>query len=421
MTDNLTTIGEIAEIFDGPHATPNKTDEGPYFLNIASLQNGRLALDASAHVSNEDFIRWTKRVTPRDGDLLFSYETRLGEAALMPANIKACLGRRMGLLRPMRNKVMPEFLLYSYIAPHFQKEIIANTIKGATVERISISEIGKFTLRLPSITEQQEIASVLSALDAKIDLNQRINSELEALAKTIYDYWFVQFDFPDAKGRPYKTSGGKMIWNDALKREIPAGWEVGMLGSWIHIKRGISYTSSDLSKSGAPLINLNSFNLDGTIKPHGTKWFSGKFRDEQRIAPEELVVAITDVTRNADIIGKSFVVPDLFGESPLISCDVVAISGGEHFPVFYLEQLFNSNHYHSYIRHFASGTLVLHLDLNGMNVFSGRKVLDLGFDFVYLLFDKAQVFFLGEDHAERPTGAGKNKPAETRENDPVIR
>src|SRR5688572_15403727 len=75
------------------------------------------------------------------------------------------------------------------------------------------------------ILKQQKIAAVLSAIDAKIDLNNRINAELEALAKTIYDYWFVQFDFPDTEGRPYKSSGGKMVWNDALKREVPTGWE----------------------------------------------------------------------------------------------------------------------------------------------------------------------------------------------------
>lgn len=79
------------------------------------------------------------------------------------------------------------------------------------------------------IDEQQKIAKVLSTLDAKIELNNRINRELEAMAKTLYDYWFVQFDFPDANGKPYKSSGGKMIYNEELKREIPKGWEVKKL------------------------------------------------------------------------------------------------------------------------------------------------------------------------------------------------
>jgi type I restriction enzyme S subunit len=84
---------------------------------------------------------------------------------------------------------------------------------------------------IPVTKHQQKIAAVLSSLDSKIELNNKINAELEAMAKTLYDYWFVQFDFPDKDGKPYKTSGGKMVWNDELKREIPDGWEVGKIGS----------------------------------------------------------------------------------------------------------------------------------------------------------------------------------------------
>jgi type I restriction enzyme S subunit len=78
-----------------------------------------------------------------------------------------------------------------------------------------------------NIDTQQKIAAALSALDAKIELNQRINAELESMAKTLYDYWFVQFDFPNEKGKPYKSAGGKMVWSEELKREIPLGWEAG--------------------------------------------------------------------------------------------------------------------------------------------------------------------------------------------------
>ena len=106
----------------------------------------------------------------------------------------------------------------------------------------------------PRPSTQKKIAAVLTALDTKIDLNNRINAELEALAKTIYDYWFVQFDFPDANGRPYKTSGGKMVWNEALKREIPAGWEaitIGegcdtILGGTPHTKNPDYWDSADI-------------------------------------------------------------------------------------------------------------------------------------------------------------------------------
>lgn len=82
---------------------------------------------------------------------------------------------------------------------------------------------------------QQRIASVLSSLDDKIELNNKINAELEAMAKTLYDYWFVQFDFPDSNGKPYRSSGGKMVYNEKLKREIPEGWEMKSLSSIIDV------------------------------------------------------------------------------------------------------------------------------------------------------------------------------------------
>ena len=81
-------------------------------------------------------------------------------------------------------------------------------------------------IKFPFFDNQQKISNVLSSLDSKIELNNKINKELESMAKTLYDYWFVQFDFPDENGKPYKSSGGKMVYNQELKREIPEGWGV---------------------------------------------------------------------------------------------------------------------------------------------------------------------------------------------------
>ncbi|MEE2603076.1 restriction endonuclease subunit S [Alcanivorax sp.] len=226
-------------------------------------------------------------------------------------------------------------------------------------------------MAIPAIDDKKlqiAIRKVLEAIDQKIELNNRINAELEAMAKTLYDYWFVQFDFPDTNGKPYKTSGGKMVYNPTLKREIPEGWIDCLLGDHVTFKRGISYKSGDIQNAGVPFINLNSFSLSGEFKLEGTKYYNGKFKPESKLNPGELVIAITDVTRNADIIGKSFVIPDIFDETPLMSCDVASVSSRK-FCNAYLEQLFNSESYHKYIKYYASGTLVLHLDLNGVKWF----------------------------------------------------
>lgn len=181
------TISDIGELYDGPHATPKRRDDGPYFLNISSLKSGRLDLAASDHVSEEDYTKWTRRVTPQGGDLLFSYETRIGEAALMPDGVRACLGRRMALLRPDQSVVVPRFLIYYYLSPEFQKVIESHTIHGATVNRIGLATMSKWEISIPDLSEQQAIAEVLGAIDDKIAANDQVITKLDELAAAEYE------------------------------------------------------------------------------------------------------------------------------------------------------------------------------------------------------------------------------------------
>lgn len=180
-----TTFGQLGKLFDGPHATPTRTTQGPYFLNISSLVGGRLDLNLSDHVSPEDYRRWTRRVTPRVDDLLFSYETRLGEVALMPDGVEACLGRRMALLRPDRSVVDPRFLVYFYLSPQFQGTIATHTIQGATVPRIGLSMMPSWPVSIPELGEQRAIAEVLGALDDKTAANDRLVERADSLAGAI--------------------------------------------------------------------------------------------------------------------------------------------------------------------------------------------------------------------------------------------
>lgn len=182
----LTTIGAIANIFDGPHATPTRTTVGPYFLNISSLSKGRLDLSQSDHVSTDEFAQWTKRVTPRPNDLLFSYETRLGEAALMPEGITACLGRRMALLRFDPKVVNARYFLYYFLSPGFQRLINSRAIHGATVNRIALSSMANWPVDLPPLHTQKAIAGVLESLDAKSEIDGKLSAIASNLATSMY-------------------------------------------------------------------------------------------------------------------------------------------------------------------------------------------------------------------------------------------
>ena len=122
-----------------------------------------------------------------------------------------------------KEKADYEFVYY-YLKTQYQQ---LRSLSSGVRKNLNSNDIKEFKIKLPiSISYQKQIALVLSSLDSKIEINNRINAELEAMAKTLYDYWFVQFDFPNSEGKPYKSSGGKMVWNEELKREIPEGWKV---------------------------------------------------------------------------------------------------------------------------------------------------------------------------------------------------
>lgn len=126
--------------------------------------------------------------------------------------------------------------------------------------QITFDLLSDYKVRVPDINEQKRISSLLSSLDKKIELNNQINAELESMAKTLYDYWFVQFDFPDENGKPYKSSGGKMVYNSVLKREIPEGWNDGSLNDIGQIVGGSTPNTSEdqnYCKNGIPWITPN--------------------------------------------------------------------------------------------------------------------------------------------------------------------
>lgn len=129
------------------------------------------------------------------------------------------------------------------------------------------SDFSNIEISVPNKIYQDRVATCLTSLDKKIELNNRINAELEAMAKTLYDYWFVQFDFPDKDGKPYKSSGGKMVWNEELKREIPEGWKDGTLEDISELVRGVTYNSEDIKekdcKETIPV--LRATNVTGNV------------------------------------------------------------------------------------------------------------------------------------------------------------
>jgi type I restriction enzyme S subunit len=215
-------------------------------LGISSLVAGRIDLAASEHLSEEDYVTWTRRVTPNPDDVVFSYETRLGEAARIPDGLKCCLGRRMALMRPDPTRVNARFLLYAYLGPQFQETIRQRTIHGSTVDRIPLVQFPRFPICVPQLPEQNAIAAILGSLDDKIELNRRMNQTLEAMAQALFKSWFVDFDPVRAKavGRPPTRMDAETAalfpdsLEDSVLGEIPQGWSVVPFSQQVNILSG---------------------------------------------------------------------------------------------------------------------------------------------------------------------------------------
>lgn len=244
-------IKEICEVYDGPHATPKKTVDGPVYLGIDAItDDGKINAKEFAHLSEEDYIKWTKRVTPQYGDIVFSYEATLGRYALIPKDFYGCLGRRLAIIRNVSKDIDTLWLYYYFLSPEWKQFIQSKIIKGSTVNRISVEDFPTYTVPNISIKVQRKIANILSKIDEKIALNNNINDNLEQQARLLYDYWFTQFDFPDENGEPYRSSGGKMVWNEQLKRTIPDGWTTNHLSDIFTFKSGYSFSSDLYEVSG---------------------------------------------------------------------------------------------------------------------------------------------------------------------------
>lgn len=227
-------LKEVCDVFDGPHATPTKTEEGPIYLGINAItEDGRLNEKEFVHLSTEDYDKWTKRVVPKENDIVFSYEATLGRYAIIPKGFYGCLGRRLAIIRNKSDTINTKWLFYYFFSPEWKALIRRNTVKGSTVDRISVEEFPMYTIPAVQKKEQDKIASILSTIDEKINTNNRINDNLQHQLRLMYDYWFTQFDFPDINGNPYKSSGGLMTWNGQLNQEIPYGWRVGTVGDCV--------------------------------------------------------------------------------------------------------------------------------------------------------------------------------------------
>lgn len=237
----------ISEYGDGIHGTPIYSNKGEYyFINGNNLEDGIIVInDDTLKVDSEQYEKIRRPLNDRT--VLLSINGTLGKTAFYRGE-KIALGKSACYIN-IKSDHNKEFFRYILTTKEFQKYMLL-VAHGSTIKNFAPSQVGEYEVELPDVNEHESIANLLSSLDAKISNNKAICSDLEAMAKLLYDYWFVQFDFPDENGKPYKSSGGKMVWNEELKREIPDGWEVKPLSDVFSITMGSSPSGASLNENG---------------------------------------------------------------------------------------------------------------------------------------------------------------------------
>ena len=233
-------LGEIGKISMCKRILKSQTNE---FSGIPFYKISTFGGTPTVYIDEKIYREYKEKYSyPKKGDILISAAGTIGKTVIFDGEDSYFQDSNIVWIENDESKVTNQFLYYFLQTNPFI------TTNGSTIKRLYNDNLRDTKIpNVPSIQQQNQITDILGALDKKIQINNQINQELEAMAKTLYDYWFVQFDFPDQNSKPYKSSGGKMVYNQDLKREIPEGWGVEKLGdiTICHDSKRVPLSSND--------------------------------------------------------------------------------------------------------------------------------------------------------------------------------
>ena len=242
------------------------TMDGPFIVGGLQIIDGKVLWNACAHISQERYDE-SPEIKLQENDILITKDGTIGKLAYI-ANVhgQATIASHIHLIRSKSNRIIQRFLFYYFNSPKFHS-IVEGKISGSVIAALTQADINKAEFPLPPINEQKAIAKILSDLDSKIELNQKMNKTLEAIAQAIFKHWFIDFEFPNEEGKPYKSSGEEMV--DSDWGEIPKGWQVKNFKDIVNLTMGVSPKGNSYNTDGfgVPLLNGAADFSNGMIEP----------------------------------------------------------------------------------------------------------------------------------------------------------
>jgi type I restriction enzyme S subunit len=336
------------------------------FLNTSDIDSGKIINKKYLPISE---LKGQAKKTIKKDDILFS-EIRPKNRRFAYVDVDDTedyvVSTKLMVLRKINPEVDNKYFYY-FLTSNSMLNILQNRAENriCSFPQITFDLLSDYKIRVPEIKEQQRIAGVLSALDSKIDLNNRVNAKLEAIAKTLYDYWFVQFDFPDKIGKPYKSSGGRMVWNEELKRDVPESWNVKSLAD-------ITDVSNDqLNPNDTPIKKFKHYSIPAFDESGTYKIESG---DE--IKSNKFIVKNTDVLVSKLNPWFSRVVYSADENDTICSTEFVVWRAKNISIKNYLYMIAKDASFRSYCTQSATGTSNSHKRVNPTVMMNYRVVYD---------------------------------------------
>lgn len=213
------------EITDGSHSSPKTVEQGYSMASVKDMEYSKINLETCRKISKEDYEKLVKgKCKPEINDVLIAKDgSYLKYVNVVKEDIDLVLLSSIAILRPDIRKIDPDFFKYYLVNPIISQKLEQGYVSGSVIRRIVLKDFKKFKIRIPDIIVQKRIARILLDLDKKIEINNKINKKLEEMAQAIFKQWFVDFEFPNEDGKPYKSSGGEMVESELGM--IPKGWE----------------------------------------------------------------------------------------------------------------------------------------------------------------------------------------------------
>jgi type I restriction enzyme S subunit len=351
---------------------------GHPIVRVSNFTDRSIEMAECSYLDHDAVLQYEAyKLRPRDAVIatVGSWPTNpasvVGKTICVPEKAEAALLNQNAVRLRSKADLDQRFLFYLLKQPDFQTYIVGTAQGSASQASITLNDIFGFEFQRPPLAEQKAIAAVLGALDDKIELNRRMNATLEAMARALFQSWFVDFDPVRAKldGRPPAALDPATAalfpehLEDSPLGHIPKGWKACPLTELIEVVKGRSYRSEELAESKTALVTLKSFLRGGGYRTDGLKPFTGEYKPNQRVRPGDLVVAFTDVTQAADVIGKPALVrSDERFETLVASLDVgIVRPKSKHVSIPFLYCLFLTAEFQAHTYSHATGTTVLHL------------------------------------------------------------